>query len=172
MNNIIILIGGNIMKINIIDKFLFKLLFLTLILLCVVVLNKHSIINHDLIKTKLSENINVVNIIKAINGKLNIIDLSNNDVIVNIDDHIIEEVNNNEYIYYLKENNVYNYTLGNVIKIEKNNMFYSVTILDENNNLIIYDKLSEINVKIYEIVKTNDLIGKACINDKNNNGYL
>ena len=53
----------------------------------------------------------MVNIIKAINGKLNIIDLSNNDVIVNIDDHIIEEVNNNEYIYYLKENNVYNYTL-------------------------------------------------------------
>lgn len=160
------------MKINVIDKFLFKLLFLTLILLCVVVLNKYSIINHDFIKSKLSENINMVNIIKAINGKLSIIDLSNNDVIVNTDDHLIEEVNNNKYIYYLKENNVYNYTLGNVIKIENYNNFYSVTILDENNNLIIYNNLLEINVKLYEIVKINNLIGKASINNKKNNGYL
>ena len=53
----------------------------------------------------------------------------------------------------------------------KNNL-YSVTILDENNNLLEYKCLSDINIKLYQIVKKGEEIGGASlINDSYNDYY-
>lgn len=154
------------MKFNIIDKFLYKLLFLVFILLSIVILDKQSIISLNSIKSGLNANINITSVLKKINGDLNIIDLGNDILEVSKEDYYIEE-NNGYYKYLLKEKSVRNQTLGNVIKISKINNLYEVIILDENNNEIIYSNLKKINVKIYQLVKVNEIIGEANNNDDN-----
>lgn len=157
------------MKINIIDKFIYKLLFLTFILLVAVVLNNYQIISLNKLKTILSQNINITNVVKTVNGDLNIIDLGDNTIQVNKNDYLIEEIDG-LYIYKQKNNKVINQTVGSVVKIVKYNNLYNVTILDENNNYINYMDLKNINVKIYEIVKVNDIIGE-CNSLNSNNSY-
>lgn len=157
------------MKINIIDKFIYKLLFLTFILLVAVVLNNYQIISLNKLKTILSQNINITNVVKTVNGDLNLIDLGDNTIQVNKNDYLIEEIDG-LYIYKQKNNKVINQTVGSVVKIVKYNNLYNVTILDENNNYINYMDLKNINVKIYEIVKVNDIIGE-CNSLNSNNSY-
>lgn len=156
------------MKINIIDKFVYKMLFLTFILLITVVLNNYQIISLNKIKTILSQNINITNVVKTVNGELNIIDLGDNTIQVNKNDYLIEKIDG-LYIYKQKNNKVINQTVGSVVKIVKYNNLYNVTILDENNNYINYMDLKNINVKIYEIVKVNDIIGECNSLNSNNN---
>ena len=157
------------MKINIIDKFIYKLLFLTFILLVAVVLNNYQIISLNKLKTILSQNINITNVVKTVNGDLNLIDLGDNTIQVNKNDYLIEEIDG-LYIYKQKNNKVINQTVGSVVKIVKYNNLYNVTILDENNNYINYMDLKNINVKVYEIVKVNDIIGE-CNSLNSNNSY-
>ena len=61
------------MKINIFTKFLLKLCFLSFVLLLSVTLNNFKIINLDKIKDIMSKNINIIQITKVVNGKLDII---------------------------------------------------------------------------------------------------
>ena len=157
------------MKINFIDKFLYKLMFLTFILLFLVILNNYSIIRLENIETIISQNINFTQVIKSVNGTFNIVDLGDNTIQVNKNDYVIEQYNN-IYLYKQKENEVINQTLGNVIKIQKYNNLYKVIILDENNNYITYFDLKNINVKMYQIVKVNDVIGE-CNNLNSTNDY-
>lgn len=175
MNDFIVFIGGVIMKCNIIDKFLYKLLFLTLILLLTVFLDKKGIISLSNIKTEMNKNINFTTIIKEVNGDLNIIDLKENVIKVDGEDSRSIKINENTYLYELKNKNVINKTLGSVIEIKKNNNTYVVTILDENNNLLTYKYLKKINVKMYQIIKVNDIVGEAVENSKIesiNEGYI
>lgn len=163
------------MKCNIIDKFLYKLLFLSIILFLIVFLDKKSIIDINNIKEKLNQNINITNVVKEVNGKINFIDLEDNVISVSINDSRSIKINDNKYLYETKKNIVLNQSLGNVIKINKKNNYYDVEILDENNNLLIYKNLSKINVKMYQIVKTNEVIGNAKENDNEssiNEGYI
>ena len=157
------------MKLNLIDKFIYKLLFLTFILLFVVVLNRYELINLDNIKTIISQNINITKVIKGINGNFNLIDLGSDSINVDKNDYILEKVDD-YFIYKQKDNKVISNTLGNVIKINKYNGLYNVTILDENDNYIIYYDLKEINVNLYDIVKINDEIG-VCNNLYSDNEY-
>lgn len=163
------------MKCNIIDKFLYKLLFLSIILFLIVFLDKKSIIDINNIKEKLNQNINITNVVKEVNGKINFIDLDDNAISVSINDSRSIKINDNKYLYETKKNIVLNQSLGSVIKIKKGNNCYEVEILDENNNLLIYKNLSEINVKMYQIIKTNEVIGNAKENDNEssiNEGYI
>lgn len=157
------------MKFNIIDKFLFKLLFLTFILLSVVVLDNKGIISLNNVKKYLNENINITTVVKKVNGELNLIDLGDEVIEVSKNDYYIEKYDN-YYKYYIKENKVYNQSLGSVIKINKINGLYVVTILDENDNEFIYYDLKDVNVKIYQIIKVNDVIGIG--NNSENEDYL
>lgn len=151
---------------NIFDRFIYKMLFLTFILLSTVVLDRYSIISLEKVKSILSENINMTSVIKTVNGDLNFINLEDNIIQVNTNDNIIEE-DNGYYIYKQKYKDVYNQSLGSVVKIEKNNGLFIVYILDENNNYLIYSDLKTINIKIYQIVKVNEIIGEC--NDLNSN---
>ena len=155
---------------NIIDRFLYKILILTFILLLGVVLDKVSIISLESIKNDLNENINIIETIKVINGDLNIIDLGDNSISVDNDDHFVEE-KNGVYTYHSNSSKVLNFSLGYVTKIFKENGFYKVFILDENNNYYCYYNLSKVNVKLYQLIKVNDIIGEAKIIEDNSN-YL
>ncbi len=162
------------MKINIITKFLLKLMFLTFILLLSVVLDNKSIINLSKIKTILEQNINIINITKKVNGKLNIIDLGDNIINVSLNDSTSKQIDTNKYLYKQKSSKIYSTVLGSVIKINNlPNERYEVVILDENNRVLTYSNLKEVNVNIYQIIKVNDLIGVASVNnDINNTEYL
>lgn len=153
------------MKCNIIDKFLYKLLFLSAVLLLIVFLDKKSIIDINDIKKEINQNINITNIVKEVNGTFGFIDLSDNVISVSSTDSRSIKLDENNYIYETKKSDVVNQSLGSVIQINKKGNYYNVEILDENNNLLIYKNLNKINVKIYQIVKTNEIIGYA----KNNN---
>ena len=159
------------MKNNIVDNFLYKLLFLTLILAFGVFLERISIINLEKIKTILSENINITKVVEQVNGELNIIDLGDDIVKVDNDDKLIEVLNENYYIYKQKNNKVLSQSIGSVIKIEHKNELYSVTILDKNDNILIYSDLRNINVKMYQILKINDVIGECSSLNNNNYNY-
>ena len=137
-------------------------------------LNNFKIINLDKIKDIMSKNINIIQITKVVNGKLDIIDLGDNVIDVSLNDYKTELIENNSYLYKQKNKNIYSTLLGNVIKINKlSNNLYEVQILDENNNIITYSMLEEVTVKMYQIVKVNDLIGVASLNDNiNEKEYL
>lgn len=157
------------MKINIISKFIYKLFILTCILLLSVVLDKYEIINLKTIKHHLNQNINFVNITKAVNGSINIIDLGDNVIDVSLNDSKSKIIDENKYLYEQNESKVYSTILGSVIKIKNTNDEYEVMILDESNRVITISKLKKINVKLYQIIKINDLIGEASVRDNNNN---
>lgn len=154
---------------NLIDKFIYKLLILTFILLIGVVLERSMIIDLNNIKENLSNNINIINVVKKVNGDINIIDLGNDVIEVGLVDFKVEEVDDG-YLYYQKQKNIYSTCLGCVIKIENIKGLYNVTIQDENDNLLFYQDLKFVNVKMYEIVKINDLIGQC--NNYNNDDYM
>lgn len=155
---------------NIIDRFLYKLVLLTFILLLGVVLDKISVINLESVKNDLNKNLNVIDVVKAVNGDFNIIDLGDNSISVNVNDYKIEE-ENGVYKYYLKTDKVVNFSLGYVAKIFKENSSYKVFILDENDNLYCYYNLAKVNVKLYQIVKVNEVIGEASIINDDNPEY-
>lgn len=163
------------MKCNIIDKFLYKLLFLSALLVLIIFLDKKSIIDINKIKREMNQNINITNIIKEVNGKLDFIDLNNDIINVSVNDSRSTKISENKYLYEIKKSDVLNQSLGSVNKINKVNNYYNIEILDENNNLIIYKNLNKINVKIYQIVKVNEIIGYAKNNDNEisvNEGYI
>jgi len=160
------------MKKNLINKFVYKLFFLTFILLLTVVLDRISIINLEYIKMHMSENFNFVKITKTVNGTLNIFDLGDDVINVSLNDSFSTILDENKYLYKQKSNNVYSTYLGSIVKINKINDKYQVEILDENNKLIIISDLQEVKVKMYQIVKINDLIGVASeINNNLNSEY-
>lgn len=155
---------------NYFDRFLYKLFILTFIFLFVVVLDKLSITNLQDIKNEINANINFVNVVQTINKDFNIINVEEEIIDVSVNDYKLEEIDN-KYKYNLNYNKVYSNCLGSVIKINKNNELYEVYILDENNNIFIFQDLKEIKVKMYEIVKKNEVIGVANENDNNEFPY-
>lgn len=149
---------------KLLNKFIGKIFCLTLFLLIIVILDNFKILNMDAISIKLNHNINVIQIAKMVDGKLNVINWGDDVVKVFSDD--VKTYEQNGIIYYTSYNpNVYNLELGSVIKILKKNNLYDVTILSKSNILYTYINLKEINVNMYTIVKCNDLIGlSSCIN--------
>ena len=120
----------------------------------------------------MNENFNFVKITKAVNGTLNIFDLGDDVINVSLNDSFSTILDENKYLYKQKSNNVYSTYLGSIVKINKVNDKYQVEILDENNKLIIISDLQEVKVKMYQIVKINDLIGVASeINNNLNSEY-
>lgn len=149
---------------KLLNKFIGKIFCLTLFLLIIVILDNFKILNMDAISIKLNHNINLIQIAKMVDGKLNVINWGDDVVKVFSDD--VKTCEQNGIIYYTSYNpNVYNLELGSVIKILKKNNLYEVTILSKSNILYTYINLKEINVNMYTIVKCNDLIGlSSCIN--------
>lgn len=143
---------------NLLDKFLYKLFFLTFILLCAVVLNKYSIIDINIIKQQFEKNINYVEIASKVNGKLG---LNEEDTIAVIGDNVKTTDINGITYYTTYKDEVLNREYGSVIKITKENDLYNVCILSKSNLIYQYYGLKEVNVQMYQILKVEDVIGKA-----------
>jgi hypothetical protein len=149
-----------VIDMSLVDKFLYKLFILSFILLSFSLLEHYSIISLTTVKQSLSENLNILTVVQKVNGNLNIIDLGDDIIEVGLVDQKVEEVNG-IYLYKQKQKDVYSKVLGYVIRIENNNGLYNVLLQDENNNLLYYQELTLINVKMYQIVKINEKIGEC-----------
>lgn len=156
---------------NLLDKFLYKLFFLTCTLLCAVILNKYNIINIDSIKKKFDDNINYVEIVSKVHGKLDF--NQKEDAIAVIGDNIKTTDQNGITYYTTYKTNVLNREYGSVVKITKENDLYNVFVLSKSNLLYQYYGLKDVNVQMYQIIKAEDVIGKANnVNDEYFYGLL
>ena len=71
---------------------------------------------------------------------------------------IREEKYGNGYIVYQSNDMLYSMFLGSVIKIENNNGIYTIVISKEDGNILL-SNLKMINVKLYQKIEADTLIG-------------
>ncbi|MCI6013486.1 MAG: hypothetical protein MRZ09_00665 [Coprobacillus sp.] len=141
------------------DRFWYKLVIGLVLLVCICLLDKFGVIKLSDVKAKLTYNINSLEVIQKVNGKVNIIDLGNESEIA-VSTEPIEYVNGN----CIKTNSlegVRNYACGVCVKILKDNDKYEVTILGLDNKKYIYGNLETLDIHIYSYVKTKDVIGSS-----------
>ena len=135
-----------------------------MLLFALVVLDTRGKINYDDVKEKLSDNINVLQIIKYINGSsksLNVIKIEGLDDIAVIDELVEKEKIENGYRYYPPEyQGVVNEASGVIIKIEYNG-YYKVTILDSFDNTYTYSNLTSFDYSIYQYIKAEEILGNC-----------
>lgn len=145
-------------KIGIISKFLINLLLCSILLLSICILDKYNVLEIEKLKKEVSTNINILNVVNKINGKINIIDLgekyeevSNEYFETNIGDKDIK-LETNQY------SGIKCYISGVVVKIIKNN-YYEIYIKALDDNTYVYGHIESIDVNIYKYVKSDEIIG-------------
>lgn len=160
---------------NFIDRFLYKLFIGFLLLLSVVLLDYFNIASYNKIKDEVSEHFNVLNLIKKINGNTKIIPINfNSEIVVSGDIYQNVEKLDEKYLINLGEYEaVENYSLGIVVKINKNkDSTYQVTIIGEDGITYIYDKLESLNCTLYKTIETKSIIGKASFDTEKNSNFF
>ena len=156
------------MELNFIDKFLYKLAILTFILLGIIGLHKLGIINYHDIQKALSNNINFLQVVETVNGESNLLTLDFEEV-VSANTSLIrsEKIENGKRVILDSYEAVESLELGIVVNI-KNDKVY---ILDKDDNTFCYSGLESIDVNIYQIVRKNQIIGKAAVSNEGINYY-
>ena len=155
---------------NIIDKFLYRLMFGFILLLSIVLLDKYEVVEYDYFKSKCSEHLNALNLINKINGKTNLIPID-----FGIDNTVSKDLykrsillDGERKVLLGSYEAVENYALGTIINISINvDDTYKVVILGSDDLIYIYDKLESCDSYIYELKKPGDIIGKANYDTEN-----
>lgn len=156
---------------NFLDRFLIKLVFGLTVVLLVVVLNRFKVISLDSLQKTLSEQINIAKVVETVTGESNLINFKI-DKTAEVDATTFSSITNNNNIYTLGLGNyqaVETVKCGVVVKINKNqDETYLVVIKGYDGYEYHYNKLTSIDVNIYQLLNANEIIGKASqTNDKN-----
>ena len=159
------------------DK-LYIRIFLSSILLLLLVLSKNIFKINDISMIN-----NHMNIFPLIQLFTNVYELNNKDLQVNLSTNYesIKYQNGINYITNESFNGVNSASTGIVVKINKNDNLYSITIKDEKEFEYTYNGLINLDVSLYSYVLVNDVIGSVENKDnyfsytititKNNNFY-
>ena len=145
------------------DKLFLKIFLSSFLLLSISIIEKIKLDNY--INKELHSSFNLIYIIDLFNHK-----------IINIDSDKLEEVYSSSfYEYVIYENNVNrvfngsnevkNLISGYVIKIEKDKELYNVVIKSIDGLEYKYCNLESINVRMYEYVEHNKILGSSCYNE-------
>lgn len=155
-----ILLEGD--KMNIVDRFLYKLTFMSILLAFLVCMDHFKIINFDKVQIAISDNINFLKIINSVNGKTNFIAVDLEDE-TSVSGGIMktQDILNGKRVILDDFEGVENISLGVVVKI----IDHTVYVLDNDDYLYCYKDLEDVNVKLYQIVKKSEIIGKANYKD-------
>lgn len=149
---------------NKMTSFVLRLFIAISLVFIVVFLDHKGKVNYENIKEKLNDNINILKIIKHINGtteNMTVIKIDGLDDIAVSNDLIEKDEIDGGYRYYPNEyQGVINEASGIVINI-KYNGYYTVTILDSFDNIYIYSNLVSFDHKIYEYVKAEEILGNC-----------
>ena len=150
---------------NPVDKFLYKFVICLVLLISTILLDKIKVINLDNLKYGMQENFNFLKILKFVNTD-NEVFLSldiNDEVTASVSQTYLnyEEINGGKRIIVNEMQGVEVYKAGVVIKVFKNNDdTYQVVVKGIDDIEYKYDKLTTVDLNIYKIVKSGDIIGK------------
>lgn len=153
---------------NLFDRFLYKLLIMVFMLLAIVSLDKLKILNLETLQAKLSTNINILKVIQTLNGKTNIVFLDLSDV-ESVSGNVYEsiDITGGKRIILHDYEAIESLTLGMVVRIDDKDIY----ILDSQNKLYCYKDVSNCDVSIYQIIRKNQIIGKANVDKDGINYY-
>ncbi|HHU55758.1 MAG TPA: M23 family metallopeptidase [Acholeplasmataceae bacterium] len=152
---------------SLLDKFLYKFAMVFFLLFSVVVLDKINVIDFSDLQEKMSTHFNFLKLINKINGKTTLIAIDLDEVqSANAGVIKSQKITNGNRIILDSYEAVESLDLGIVVRIEKD----SVYILNNDDYLYCYTKLETVDVNLYQIVRKNQIIGKASA-DKNGINY-
>src|SRR5690554_6512862 len=147
---------------NIVDRFLYKLAICVFLLFAIVGLHKLGIIDYHKLQDSLSDNINLLKIVKTVNGESSLLFMDFDDVQpTNTNLVRTQDIKNGKRIILDSFEAVEALELGIVIKIEADKVY----LMDLNDNVFCYSQLDAIDVDIYQIVRKNQIIGRASVNN-------
>jgi hypothetical protein len=149
---------------NYIDRFLYKLLIGTILLLIFVFLDKIKVISLEDVQRPLSEHINVLPALELLNGKEGkILPIEITDQVSSTTYQVYynaQIITNGRLVLINEFQGVENYKAGVIVKIYKNNdNSYEVTVKGLDNFLYVYDHLETVDLNIYKYVKSGEIIG-------------
>lgn len=149
---------------NFIDRFLYKLLFVFMIVFSLTVLDKFDIVKVEKIQNKLSEQIHILDVVDSVCGKSNFFSL-NLDFDSEVSADAYTDVNKTPEGYIINLDNyngVESIKCGIVIKIEEaENGTSTVTVQGKDGLLYCYENLTSLNCHIYQIVEAKRVLGMA-----------
>lgn len=155
---------------NFIDRFLYKLLFVFILLFMVVALDKFNILSYNNIKKELSKQVNILEIVDKVVGDSTIFKVNYDyDTEVSLetldlkktDDGYLVNLSSYEAVEVLK--------CGVVVEIKENDGLYLVHVKGKDGLDYYYDNLRSINTHIYQVVEAKTIIGSA--NYSSNDNY-
>lgn len=156
-------------ELNFIDRFLYKFIICLILLLGVVLLDRISLINISKLQGKMQQHLNFLPVLKAINGDKGVF------LPIDISDEVTasastmyqnyQVIDNGKRITLKPMQGVEVYKTGIVVKIIQNkNATFQITLKGVDDYEYIYDNLETIDVNIYKIVKSGDVIGSPANN--------
>lgn len=153
---------------NLVDRFLYKLAICCFLLFAIVGLHKLGIIDYHKMQEGLSNNINLLKVVKAVNGESSLLLIDFDDV-QQINTNLVrtKDIKNGKRVFLDSFEAVEALELGIVVKVENDKVY----LMDLNDNVFCYSNLTSIDVDIYQIIRKNQIIGKAAVNDEGINYY-
>ena len=149
---------------NKLTSFVLRLFIAISLLFVIVFLDHNEKVNYDDVKAKLSENINILEIIKYINGSseyMDVIKIEGIDEVAVSSDIIEKEEIDGGFRYYPEEyQGVINEASGVIVNIKYNGR-YTITILDSFDNVYTYSNLTSFDYHIYEYIQAEEIIGSC-----------
>ena len=148
-------------KMSFLTKFLIRMIIGLVILFVLCCLDKEGIIKFETIKDKLTENINFTKAAIKINGKVNLIDMGTSDEqMVSGDIQLLENGEKTKVTSTVYEK-VESKVCGSVIRIDKHNNHYTLSILGLDDAIYVYSHLDTIDVMIYEYIPKGKELGSS-----------
>ena len=152
-------------EMNAIDKFLYKLIICLVLLVSMILLDKVKVVNLNNIRTEMKQNVNMLKVLRFVNGDKGVflpLDISD-EVVQSVSQKYMnyEEINGGKRIIISDMQGVEAYKDGIIIKkFQNKDGTYQVTVKGMDDVEYIYDNLDTVDLNIYKIVKSGDIIGK------------
>lgn len=153
-------------ELNFLDRFLYKFIICLVLLISVLLLNKVNVVDLNKVQSKMSENINILKVLKLVNGEKGVfipIEL-NDDVLQTVSQTYLnyKEIDGGKRIFINEMQGVEVYKTGIIIKIFQNkDDTFRVTVKGIDDIEYVYDNLETLDYNIYGIVKSGDNLGSA-----------
>jgi len=161
-------------EMNFLDRFLYKLLIGSFLLMCVAFLDKIKLVDIDNIQSSIGQHYNILKIVKAVNGEKGVLlpfELTD-EVSTTVMQPYLDSVklsNGKRKVIIEEFSGVEIYKTGVVVKIFQNSdQTFNVTVKGIDDLEYVYEKLESVDCNIYKIVSCGDILGSPSTKDDEN----